>query len=99
MNTLELKPGDKVGIFYYDSVRIGTKAEIEVIERISPTGQVTLSNGKRYTSDGKEIGAVEPSYLWTLDKIQPILEKIEANKRFYEAERQAYLVSPEGRRK
>ncbi|WP_392476881.1 hypothetical protein [Nostoc sp. C110] len=99
MNTLELKPGDKVGIFYYDSVRIGTKAEIEVIERISPTGQVTLSNGKRYTSDGKEIGVVEPSYLWTLDKIQPILEKIETLERQKEAERSAYLASPEGRRK
>lgn len=99
MNTLELKPGDKVGIFYYDSVRMGTKAEIEVIERISPTGQVTLSNGKHYTSNGKEIGAVEPSYLWTLDKIQPILEKIETLERQKEAERQAYLASPEYRRK
>lgn len=99
MNTLELKPGDKVGIFYYDSVRIGTKAEIGVVDRISPTGQVTISNGKRYTSNGKEIGAVEPSYLWTLDKIQPILEKIEAKKRFDEAERQVTQASLEGKRK
>lgn len=97
MNILELKPGDKIGVFYHDN-RLGTKAEIGVVKRISPTGQVTLTSGKRYTPDGKEIGAVEPSYLWSLDKIQPVLEKIEAKHRQKEVERHASLTSPKGKR-
>ncbi|MFN6561259.1 MAG: hypothetical protein RMY28_015905 [Nostoc sp. ChiSLP01] len=52
MNTLELKPGDKIGVFFYDDKR-GTKAIIEEISKISPTGIVTLKSGTRYTKYGK----------------------------------------------
>lgn len=96
MNTLELKPGDKIGVFYYDDRR-GSKAEIGVVAKVSPTGQVTLCDGKRYTPSGKEIGAVEPSYLCQVERAQEVMDKSWQSQQRRDAERQAYLASPEGR--
>ncbi|RCJ20224.1 hypothetical protein A6S26_05745 [Nostoc sp. ATCC 43529] len=98
MNTLELKPGDKIGVFFYDDRR-GTKATIEEVDNISPTGIVTLKSGTRYTSKGKEIGALgDPTYLCTVEKAQSVIDKAAQRQQQNEEEYKAYLTSPEGRR-
>ena len=97
MNTLELKPGQQIGVLYYDDRR-GSKAEIGIIAKVSPTGQVTLSNGKRYTTDGTEIGAVEPSYLVSIERAEEVIKKAEYFQQRRDTERQVYLASPEGKR-
>jgi hypothetical protein len=98
MNTLELKPGDKIGVFFYDDKR-GTKAVIEEVDKVSPTGIVTLKSGTRYTSKGTEIGALgDPTYLCTTEKAQAVIEKAEQRKQQKEEEYKAYIASPEGRR-
>lgn len=98
MNTLELKPGDKIGVFFYDDRR-GTKAVIEEIEQVSPTGVVTLKSGTRYTKYGKEVGALgEPTYLCTVEKATALIEKAAQRQQQKEEEYKAYLASPEGRR-
>jgi hypothetical protein len=99
MNTLELKPGQKIGVFYYDDRR-GSKAAIEKVAKISPTGYVTLTNGKRYTPTGKEVGGEElnPPRLCSVEEAQSIIQKAEDKQRQRDLERQAYLASPEGKR-
>lgn len=99
MDTLELKPEDKIGVFVYDDRR-GSKARIDEIEKISPTGQVTLKSGKRYTSEGKEIGAgSDPTYLCSVEKATAVIKKAQESKKDKEVERIAYLESPEGKGK
>ncbi|NJO64898.1 MAG: hypothetical protein HC836_44300 [Richelia sp. RM2_1_2] len=99
MNTLELKPGEKIGVFVYNDKR-GSKARIDEIEKISPTGQVTLKSGKRYTSKGKEIvSGGDPTYLCSVEEATAVIEKAEERKKQKEEERIAYLASPEGKRK
>ena len=99
MNTLELKPGDKIGVFVHDDRR-GSKARIDEIKKISPTGQVSLISGKRYTSEGKEIGAGgDPTYLCTVEKATAVMQKAEEHKKQREVELKEYLASPEGKRK
>lgn len=98
MNTLQLNPGDKIGVFFYDDKR-GTKAVIEEIAKVSPTGIVTLKSGTRYTSQGKEIGALgDPTYLCTVEKATAVIEKAEQRQQQNKEEYKAYLASPEGRR-
>lgn len=98
MDTLELKPRDKIGVFVYDDRR-GSKARIDEIEKISPTRQITLKSGKRYTSEGKEIGAgSEPTYLCSLEKATALIQKAQERKKEKEKERIAYLASAEGKR-
>lgn len=98
MNTLQLKPGDKIGVFFYDDKR-GTKAVIEEVAKVSPTGVVTLKSGTRYTSKGKEIGALgDPTYLCTVEKAQSLIDKAAQRQQQNEEEYKAYLASPEGRR-
>ena len=99
MNTLELKPGDKIGIFYHDDRR-GAKARISEVKKVSPTGQVTLISGKRYASNRKEMGidAIDATYLCTVEKATAVMQKAEELKKQREEERKAYLASPEGRR-
>ncbi|MFL9456040.1 MULTISPECIES: hypothetical protein [Nostocales] len=99
MNTLELKPGQKIGVFYYNDRR-GSKAAIEEVAKVSPTGYVTLKNGKRYTPKGKEVGdeRLSPPRLCSVEEAQSIIQKAEDKQRQREAERQAYLASPQGKR-
>lgn len=75
MNTLELKPGDKIGVFFYDDWR-GSKAIIEEVVDISKTGVVTLTSGIRYNKLGREVNALgEATYLCTVEKAQAIINK------------------------
>jgi hypothetical protein len=98
MNTSELKPGDKIGVFFYDGTR-GTKALIEEVAKVSPTGVVTLKSGTRYTPKGKEIGALgDPTHLCTVEKAQSVIDKAAQRKQQKEEDYKAYLASPEGRR-
>lgn len=98
MNTLELKPGDKIGVFFYDDRR-GTKAKIEEIERVSPSGVVTLVSGTRYNRQGKEVGALSnPTYLCTIEKAQLLIDKVNSSKQQKLNVYNAYLASPEGKR-
>ncbi|MBW4599719.1 MAG: hypothetical protein KME29_08895 [Calothrix sp. FI2-JRJ7] len=98
MNTLELKPGNKVGIFFYDDAR-GSKAEIHEVEKVSPKGLVTLKDGTRYNAKGKEIGAyTDATYLCSVEKATSIIEKSALRKGKTESEYQAYLESPKGKR-
>jgi hypothetical protein len=98
MNTLELKPGDKIGVFFYDDRR-GIKATIEEIERVSTTGVVTLTSGVRYTKHGKEVGALgDPTYLCTVEKATAVIDKAAARKQQSQEEYKAYVASPEGKR-
>lgn len=99
MNTQELKPGQKIGVFYYDDRR-GSKAVIEEVERVSPTGFVTLTNGKRYTPRGKEVGdeRLSPPRLCSVEEAEQLIQKAAIQQRRQSAERQAYLASPEGKR-
>jgi hypothetical protein len=98
MDTLELKPGDKIGIFFYDDKR-GTKVKIEEIERVSPTGIVTFASGTRYNQQGKQIGALsDPTYLCTVQKAQMLIDKVNSSKQQKLNEYNAYLASPEGKR-
>ncbi|MBD2303057.1 hypothetical protein [Nostoc sp. FACHB-190] len=90
--------GDKIGVFFYDDKR-GTKAIIEEIAQVSPTGIVTLKSGIRYTSQGREIGALgDPTYLCTVEKAQAVIEKAAQRQQQNEEEYKAYLASPESRR-
>lgn len=99
MNTLELKPRDEIGVFVYDDRR-GSKAMIEQVKKVSPTGQVTLVSGKRYTSEGKEIGAGSvPTYLCSLEKASTVIKKAQERKKDREVEREAYSASLEGKRR
>lgn len=98
LNILDLKPGDKVGVFFYDGAR-GSKAEIHEIKHVTPKGFVTLLDGTRYNSKGKEIGAYgDATYLCSVEKAQGIIDKAQQRKEQKEAEHQAYLASPEGKR-
>jgi len=97
MNTLELKPSQQIGVLYYDDRR-GSKAEIGIVAKVSPTGQVTLSNGKRYTTDGTEIGAVEPSYLVSISRAEEVIESCKRLQQQRDTIKQVYLASPEGKR-
>ena len=97
MNTLELKPGQQIGVLYYDDRR-GSKAEIGIVAKILPSGQVTLSNGKRYTSEGKEIGTVEPSYLCSIARAQEVISKAIARQEQRDALVELINASPEGKR-
>lgn len=98
MNILELKPGDKIGVFFYDDRR-GTKAIIEEIDKISRTGIVTLKSGTRYTKYGKEVGALgDPTYLCTVERATAVIDKAAQRQQQKEEEYRAYLASPEGRR-
>ncbi|MEH2212959.1 hypothetical protein [Nostoc sp.] len=98
MNTLELKPGDKIGVFFYDDKR-GTKAVIEEVIHISSSGTITLKNGTRYNRNGREVGALgEGTYLCTTEKAQAVIKKAEQRKQQKEEEYKAYIASPEGRR-
>lgn len=97
MNTLELKLNQKVGVIIYNDNR-GTKAKIEEVIRISPTGYITLKNGKRYNPKGIQVGVdrLIATHLCSVERVQEIMQKAEAQKKQREAERQAYLASPEG---
>ncbi|NEU77564.1 hypothetical protein [Nostoc sp. UIC 10630] len=96
MNTLELKSGDKIGVFFYDDKR-GTKAVIEEVIHISSSGTITLKNGTRYNRNGREVGALgEGTYLCTVEKAQAVIEKA-AQRQQQKEEYKAYLASPEGR--
>jgi hypothetical protein len=99
MNTLELKPGDKIGVFYHDDRR-GAKARISEVKKVSLTGQVTLISGKRYASNRKEMGidAIDATYLCTVEKATAVMQKAEELKKQREEERKAYLATPEGKR-
>ncbi|MBN3910430.1 MAG: hypothetical protein HWQ35_28975 [Nostoc sp. NMS1] len=98
MNTLELKPGDKIGVFFYDDKR-GAKAVIEEVIHISSSGTITLKNGTRYNRNGREVGALgEGTYLCTTEKAQAVIEKAKQRKQQKEEEYKAYIASPEGRR-
>ena len=99
MNTLKLKPEDKIGVFYHDDRR-GAKATIDEVKKVSPTGQVTLISGKRYASNGKEMGidAIDATYLCTVERATAVMEKAEQRKKQREEERKAYLATPKGKR-
>lgn len=98
MNTLQLKPGDKIGVFVYDGVQ-GNKALIEEVSKVSPTGFVTLKSGTRYTPKGKEIGAIDDrTYLCTVEEAQAVIDKAKQRQQQKEEEYKAYLASPEGKR-
>ncbi|PHJ59059.1 hypothetical protein VF14_13455 [Nostoc linckia z18] len=78
MNTLELKTGDKIGVFFYDDKR-GTKAVIDEVIHVSSSGTITLKNGTRYNRNGREVGALgEATYLCTPEKAQSIIDKASA---------------------
>lgn len=97
-NILDLKPGNKVGVFFYDGAR-GNKAEIHEVEKVSAKGFITLKDGTRYNNKGKEIGAYgDATYLCSVEKAQGIIEKAQQRKQQKDKERQAYLASPEGKR-
>lgn len=100
MNTLELKPNQKIGVFYHDDNR-GAKAKIEEIAKVSPTGYVTLKNGKRYNPKGYEVGIeiIDATFLCSVEKAQAIIDKSLALKQKREEEYKAYLATPEGQRK
>ncbi|BAZ18941.1 hypothetical protein NIES4071_108260 (plasmid) [Calothrix sp. NIES-4071] len=96
-NTLDLKPGDKIGVFFYDDTR-GSKAEIHEVDKVSSKGFVTLKDGTRYNAKGKEIGAYsDATYLCSVEKAISVIEKALLRKGKTEAEYQAYLESPEGK--
>lgn len=99
MNTLELKPNQKIGVFYYDDNR-GAKAKIEEIAKVSPTGYVTLKNGTRYNPKGYEVGIeiIDATFLCSVEKAQAIIDKALAKKQKKEEEYKAYLATPEGQR-
>jgi hypothetical protein len=97
METLKLKPNQKIGVLYYET-KDKAKAAIEEVAKVSPTGIVTLKNGVRYTSRGNEIGAVEPTYLCSVERAQEVINKALTHQREKEQKQKAYLSSPEGKR-
>ncbi|MBW4429836.1 MAG: hypothetical protein KME50_37185 [Nostoc desertorum CM1-VF14] len=99
MNTTELKPNQKIGVFYHDDNR-GAKAKIEEIAKVSPTGYITLKNGKRYNPKGYEVGIeiIDATFLCSVEKAQAIIDKSLAFKQKKEEEYKAYLATPEGQR-
>lgn len=100
MDTTELKPNQKIGVFYHDDNR-GAKAKIEEIAKVSPTGYVTLKNGKRYSPKGYELGReiIDATFLCSVERAQTIIDKSLAIKQKREEEYQAYLATAEGQRK
>jgi hypothetical protein len=76
---LELKQGEKIGVFFYDDWR-GCKVVIEEIVHISSGGTVTLKNGVRYNRDGKEVGALgEGTYLCSVEQAKEIIGKADVS--------------------
>lgn len=98
METLEPKPHQKIGVLYYET-KNRAKAAIEEVAKVSPTGIVTLKNGVRYTPRGNEIGAVEPTYLCSVERATDVMNKALAHQREKEEKQKAYLSSPEGKRR
>jgi hypothetical protein len=97
MNTSNLKLGQEIGIYYYNDRR-GIKAKIGIVSNITKSGQVKLSNGKRYTAQGKEIGAgYDPGYLCDVEKVKQLLEEAERAKRERAKKREEYFKTPQGR--
>ena len=77
MELSEIKPGQKIGVFYYDH-RSGAQAEIGEVAKLSLSGQVTLTDGKRYTAKGKKVGDIDPSYLCSVERVKKIMKKASA---------------------
>jgi hypothetical protein len=75
MDELELKEGEKIGVFFYDDWR-GCKVVIEEIQHISSGGTITLKTGTRYNRNGKEVGALgEGTYLCSVEEAKAIIGK------------------------
>ncbi len=100
MNTLELKPGDKVGILTYGfSQSEVIDVEFGVVKSISAKGYVTLVGDVRYTPQGKEINARHyHTYICNLERAQEIYYSITAKKQQKEVRSAAYLNSDMGLR-
>ena len=100
MNTLELKPGDKVGVLTYGfSHSVIIDVEFAEVKSISAKGYATLVSGVRYTPQGKEINARHyHTYICNLERAQEILISITAKKQQKEDARAAYLNSDMGLR-
>jgi hypothetical protein len=95
MNTFELKPGDKIGVFFYDDWR-GSKAILTEVEHISSTGTVTVKTGVRYNYQGREVNALgEATYLCSVERAQEIIEKAATTS---PEKRILDISSPEGKR-
>jgi hypothetical protein len=56
-DTTTLKAGDRVGFYGSHDFKMGT----ENVERVTPSGQVVLMDGKRFSKDGRLMGE---SYSW-----------------------------------
>lgn len=95
MNTIELNPGDKIGVFFYDDWR-GSKAIITEVEHISSAGTVTVKTGVRYNYRGREVNALgEATYLCSVERAQEIIEKAATS---LPEKRILNISSPEGKR-
>jgi hypothetical protein len=54
IDTHTLNPGDAVGVQHHGSYE--SRYSIKEVKSVSKTGQVTLTNGDRFTRDGKLMG-------------------------------------------
>ena len=96
---MEIRAGQEIGVFYYDNKK-GSKATIEVIKAVTPSGYVSLQNGKRYTPRGKEINSLGPAtHLCSVERARAIIDKAIHAAQEREERQQAFLATPEGRRK
>lgn len=52
VNTKELKPGDPIA---YNTSHSYANYHYDNVAKVTPSGMVTLANGRRFTSNGKEV--------------------------------------------
>lgn len=71
-----LKVGDEVAV---KGSRPGSVPDFTTVARISPTGQIALANGERFTSDGRKIGGSHGFYSMSLceptNKLKQVRER------------------------
>lgn len=99
MNTKELVVGQRIGISYRES-SYNITAEIGIIAAVTPTGQVRLQDGRRFSPNGVEMGDMYiRKHLCSLERVQEIVEEKQRRELEKSQEKEAFNESPEGKQK
>jgi hypothetical protein len=99
MDISTLTVGQQIGIVYHGS-RYNVKAQIGVVASITPTGQVRLNDGRRFTANGCEMGdKFTKGVLCSIEKVNEIVQANEQREEEKKQEKAAFEASPEGKQK
>ncbi|QLE46454.1 hypothetical protein FD723_40290 (plasmid) [Nostoc sp. C052] len=97
MNIKELVVGQQIGISYRES-NYNTTAEIGIVAAVTPTGQVRLQDGRRFSPNGVEMGDMYiRKRLCSLERVQEIVAEQKRRELEKRQKKEAFNASPEGK--